>query len=594
MTTVTSIAVALSITPAETDAQEGNKPVSMSVPRPPMKTKRLADLMPADAAAFFIAPRIVDLLTDLDHLDRVLVQLHPEWGLGGLREQLRRRVKNRLASVAGLLPSSDAHIGAMVDLLSNEGLVDAGIDPQGPLIVVPDLESRVVIAAFELVDRPQFERWLVRVGRDDRQRLEIGGELATVVGPQGQWPMTCLARRSYALCQLSAPASGDPVRSLRRFVAFREPLLGSRSGTTTALQRSLAEMPRGAHLLVVGDTKKLAPRLAQFVTEWEARASRFAEPQRRQAALAHAAKMRKKIRHAARLTDGLAAGFYRRPGGMELQVQATLTPAGQTTLSWWLPQRDREETITRWTRTPALMRAVAHLNPQLLESTALSLGWHPPGGSLTGDFGLLAMGLDPLCALSKSAGSTQATGDGTFWSFVFPSALAVGITSGPHADQVQASLSEHLSRELNRDLPRSLSRDRTSGPPGAPALVRPRLKAEVHGSPFKAQVFDHLLILGMGRGMTSAGVRRLGALPPTAPGQGTHGAPFVDLAFYPRAIDAAFAAANIGPEHRASLRTLESLRLRWHPLMTRLREVRFMGRLDPSRSKLIVTGSVAH
>ena len=554
-------------------AQDGNQPVAMTRSVARTQQRSLVDLMPADLPALVVAPRIADVLTDLDHLNRLLAPLHPEWGHDGLHGALLHHFLGR----SPLLSSGRNPAERLRALLTKEGLVDAGIHPLGPLVVVPDLEAKVVMTAFELVDRPQFERWLVRVGGAERERLPLDGEVATVVAPGSASPVTCLARRSYALCQLGVPEAGDPVRPLKRLAAFRGPRLGDPSGGSGALRRALRAMPAGAHVYAAGDTKSLAPRLARLATQWEERASRFAEPERRRKALAQAQRLKHKIEAAHRLTDGIGVGLYARQRRMDLQWQANLTALGRELLKWWLPagERNRDDVIARWTRTPALMRLVARTRPEFIHTIAASVGWSPPKGALTGNIGLLTMGLDTVSPLSFAPKARKRSRDGRHWGFVFPSAVTVGVHSAAHANRIQEGMTHRLS-------PASSAGTRPH---------RPRLSGRFRGQPFHVQVLDQLMVVGMGPGMASAAVRRLGALPPDR-AQRRGDAPFVDLTLFPRSIDAAFSAASIGSKHRQQLRALEAWRLRWKPLLSRLREVRVVGHLEPKSSRLIVRGSI--
>ena len=429
------------------------------------------------------------------------------------------------------------------------------------------------------------------LGGTDRERIDIAGELATVIGPRTELPVTCLARRAYALCQVSAPNTrGDPILPLRRLAAQRGPRLGDQRAQT--VWRHLRAVPAGAHLYAVGATKKLAPRLAKMVAEWETRASRFSQPKRRRAALAQAAHLKKKIEAASALTDGVSIGMFARGRGMEVQWQAHLTGLGQQLLSMWLPAAPKDDVIARWTRTPAvLMRLIARIRPELAETIAFSFGWSAPRGALTGDIGILALGLDSICELSQRVAARDTTGDGTFWGFVFPTAVSLGLRSHTAANRVQKSMDGLMKPDQEFDLPDRLSRFRPRMVLETAPVARQRLRGSFRGHPYKVQVFDQLMVLGMGPGTVAAAVRRLGALPPrrrVRAGPRT----FIEASFYPRAIDAAFAAAHVGPDHREDLRALETWRMRWHPLLTRLREVRLSGRLDPRNARLVVVGTI--
>ena len=537
----------------------------------------LADLMPADLPAIVVVPRVAALLRDLQTLNRLLSPLHPEWRGKGLVGAIVRRLEGG----ASLLPPSQQNIRRLRALTTEEGLVEAGIDPLGTLVIAPDFDLRVVLVAFELVDRPQFARWLIRMAGDARQSVKVSGEIATVVTPQGRMPVTCLGRRSYALCQLGVPADGDPIRSLRKLAALRGPRLGSPAGKAGVLHKAWDAMPAGAHVYAVGDTKKLAPRLGEMVTEWESAATRFAEPNRRRAALAHVAHLRKKLAAASKLTEGVAAGLYTRREGMELRSQVNLTNFGHQLLQWWLPPKKHGDVIARWTRTPALMRFVARVRPELLELAAISLGWSPPKDALTGDMGIIAVGLDGLCSAAKRA--QDAPGDETYWGFIFPSALVVGLQSTDAADRVQASLGRIFKSEKKGNGARF---------PTVPPTSRPRLSKRIDGDKLDLQVLDRLLVFGMGPGILSAGVRRLGAIPPAGKSN-RRAPPFLDVTLFPASIDAAFDAARIGPDHRPYLRRLEAWRLRWKPLLNRLRSMRLSARMDGLQRRLVLVGTVA-
>ena len=469
-----------------------------------------------------------------------------------------------------------------------------GIDPLGQIVLAPDLDARALIVAFELVDRPQFERWLTRMAGSDLRRVTVAGEQATVVAPQSSMATTCLARRAYALCQVGVPAKGDPVSPLRRMAAQRGPRLGRSESQSTALRKALFGMPSGAHVYAVGDTKRLTPRLAKLVTEWETHANRFAEAKRRKAALAQAARLRKKIEAAFELTDAVAAGMYSVRQGMEVRWQASLTDLGRELLAWWLPPAEAsDDLIARWSRTPALLRLVARVKPELIQSVAASLGWKPPQSALTGDVALLSMGLDTLSAASKRQDQSARTEDGAYWGFVFPSAVALGIRSKHDADRVQSSMSARMKPDRTVDWSNELSGYRQRPVMRPVAVSRRRLNGKYLGSPLQVQVFDRLMVVGMGPGIASAAVRRLGGLPHhRRPQRHVSNRSFIDVTLYPRAINAAFDSGHIGPEHRQSLRAIDAWRLRWAPLMSRLREVRLAGRLDRRASRLVVVGRI--
>ncbi|MEL7368187.1 MAG: hypothetical protein AAFN74_04690 [Myxococcota bacterium] len=559
-------------------AQDGNKQVSVRRPAAIPKSESLVDIMPANLAAMVVTPRLSALLSDLHHLNRLLSPLHPEWGEDGLHGAILDHWLSRSRLLPGFDGQNSRHLRS---LLTVEGLVAAGVDPQGTLVLAPDIEDRVMLMAFELIDRPQFERWLVFVGGEDRQRLKLGAESATVIGPQTDLPITCLARRAYAMCQLGVPPEGDAVRPLQKLVALRGKRWNNPHGQRSILQQALGAMPGGAHIYVATDTKKIAPILERVAREWEQRAHRFQQPAQRRKAFAHAATLQKKIRSAVKLTDSLAAGLYTQRGDMEMRWQAHLTNFGRGLLSWWLPSKRGNDVIARWTRTPGLMRVVARTQPEVLEGAALSIGWSPPKGALTGDFGFLAMNLNPLSTLSRRDFKTNGADDGAHWGFIFPSAIALGVRSSHAADRIQSDVAQRLEP--------SRSRNNVYAPA---ATGRRRLHGQVKDNPFEVQVFDRLMVMGMGPGIGSAAVRRLSSMPPTRLEHSGRPAPFLDATLYPRAIEAAFAAANIGPEHRASLQALDAWRIRWRPLLTRLREVRLRGRLDPQRSRLVITGAV--
>ena len=585
--------VLVAVTPAH--AQEGNQPVSMRMSGPPAAAQDLARLFPADVPILFVAPRMARVLADLARLNRLLSPMHPEWGPGGLTNALFERAMTRFGGTSGLLPEASDRKRSLKALLTKDGLVDAGIDPLGQIVFAPDFDARVLMLAVELVDRPQFERWLARMGGADRRRIDMAGELATVIGPRTDTPVTCLARRAYALCQISAPDAGDPILPLRRLAALRGPRLGgARERNEPGLWRHVRAIPRGAHVYAVGSTKELAPRLAKLVAEWEGRASRFSQPKRRKAALVQAARLKKKIEAASALTDGVSVGMFARRRGLEFQWQAHLTSLGRELLSWWLPDGPQDDVIARWTRTPAaLMRLAARTKPELIESVAMTFGWSPPKGALTGDIGLLSLGLDSICDLSQRGSATGPVGDSTYWGFVFPTAVSLGVRSTAAADRVQKSMQGLMEADHEFDLPDQLSRPRPQTVLGAAPVSRQRLRGSFQKSPFKVQVFDQLMVLGLGPGTVSAGVRRLGALPPRRIDRRPRKMRrFLEVSLNPRAIDAAFAAAQVGPDHRDDLRALEAWRMRWHPLLTRLREVRLSGNLDTGNSRLVLVGSI--
>lgn len=568
-------------------ANDGNTTVSMARGGLPPTPLDLADLMPADIDSLIVAPNIARVLADIANLNQTLTPFYPEWG----REGLTGVVLRALATDSSLLSGSNDHLPKLKRLLLKEGLADAGIDPLGALVLSPDLDARVLMVAFELVDRPQFERWLARIEPVARKRIQIGGEVATVVGPQNQRPVTCLARRAYALCQVGVPAVGDPVQPLRRLSALRGPRLGDTSSRKAALQRAMKALPPGAHLYAAADTHRLAPRLGRLIGEWETRVTRFAEKDRQRKGRALAAHLRKKLAAASKLTDGLALGIYVDRSHTELRWQANLTAYGRELLAWWLPSHPADSIIERWTRTPALVRMVARTRAELLEGVAMSFGWSVPKAALSGELGMLSMGLHSLCELAMRRHEASRVGDGTHWGFVFHTAVALGLRTKDAADRIHRDLSKHLEAEPALGQTMAFGTNSTPQVVGPAATARVRLRGNVGGHPYKVQVLDRLMVLGMGPGSASAALRRLGAMP--APRPPPPPAPFLEIAFNPRMIDAAFASGNIGPAHRASLRTLDKWRLRFRPLLARLREIRLTGQLDPNQGRVVLRGIVA-
>ncbi|MCB9652050.1 MAG: hypothetical protein H6730_36435 [Deltaproteobacteria bacterium] len=513
--------------------------------------------LPRSAEAALYAPHLVDALTDLHDLTEILKTVDPALG--------QRSAPELLAQVLfgnGWTPGAPGPARPVLARLATpEGLRAVGVDPQGPVTALLSPESGVAVVGFELVSRPAFERWLDALGGDDRTRLELGGEHASVLGAASDVPVTCIARHNRAFCQLGAATGKDPVAALREVATGPKARLGDVAGLT----RAHAALPSGARLLGVLNTEAMAGWLTREAAAYGARANRFASAAERNRAVAEARAMGEKVRHVAKKVEGTAFGVYRDDESLSLRTEVALSDFGARLLAPHLRAPGEHPLVTGWALTPALARLVLRIDPRSVAKLGEKLGLALPQDSLTGDLALISLGVDSECPMAR-AKKAQAAAH-LRWPFLMPSAVAIGVV-GPEA---ATALHEALSKQLDVE-PGEVA-------PGS----RAHLEGRVGGSPYEIEVRDDVMLAGTGLGSAPAAVRRLSAVKAQPPRED---APLLEAAVDLLAVDAAFAAGSFGRDHTPELLTMEALRLTLKPLWDHVAQVEWTVRAEDSARRL--------
>lgn len=511
----------------------------------------LALYAPSLRQALSETERFVDLLSVVEpELSRPLGQLAVEeiWGT------------DPLSALSGRVSVDPGKV------LTTLGLEAAGIDTSAPLLVIPSLEEEVVVIRFGLRNRRAFESWLDDAAGKERRRIKLHGESASVLGADSKRPVTCLARHAHAFCQLGVNGGEAALSDLSGVSASA----GKTYGRLRGVQDAYARLPRGAVLYAFFNPEPLARSIGELARQRERIRTRFADERSKRNAASRARRFEGTLREWSRLADGAAmAVSTREPAGARIEL--SMTARGRRALNDVLPERTTQDLIGRWTETPALFSVLVHADPVFVQKVAGSFGLKLPREALSGTVGLLALGLDADCPSAK-----RGTTERLDWAFLLPSALNVGLATPTAADQVYASLQEQL--------PGRTAPDRKVAWLNSPRAPIAGLAA---GSPFEVHVLDRLLVVGTGPGSGAAALRRLASVRSERLDTAER-APFFVASLHPRAIDAAFASAAFGREHRRELLTVESMRLRLKPLLERIGAVKLEATTPPEHGRVSV------
>jgi hypothetical protein len=430
-------------------------------------------------------------------------------------------------------------------LLSAATLAEAGVDLGAPAVIVPG--DRVILLRFGLRDRPAFEAWLDRTAGKDRRRVPIGGESASVLAEDTDRPVTCLARQTFAACQIGVSPGDRAVADLEAMLVGGEGSYGRLAG----VRESHLRLPHDAGLFVYVSPLPAAKAISRAFAERELLRVRFSDEPAKRAAAAGIDELDASLAAWSRAVDGAAAAISI-GAASSARIELALTGAGSRNLEEVAAAGSADPAIERWTKTPALLSVLLHARPAFVSRLAEDLfDVDLPPRALSGTVGLLTLGVDSECPAAKASAGDVA------WTLMLPSALSVGL--GPSAaDDVRGLLALRFGQT---DLEK-----------GAP------IAGLATGSPYEIHVLDRMIVVGTGPGSGAAALRRLTAVAsgPAASGPSA----FLAATMHPRAVEAALAAIAVGREHRAELRTLEAMRHRLEPLLERFEAVAIDARVD--------------
>lgn len=513
----------------------------------------VADLPRSTALAIYV-PHVDVALTDLHHLFAETRALDLDVHL--LRALGLDRLDRKEAFAAMLTPA---------------GLASAGIDVGGSMVIVPPLMGEPILLAFELQDRPRFEAFIDELAGGSAQRVSIGGEQGSVLGPESDAPLACLARKSIAYCQLGATSGGDPISALRGLASTPA---GATFGSVAAIGRSYERLREGAHVVVFASGEagaRLAPELA---LEWAERNHRF---EGRKKIVDRANEIAPRLKRMAETLEGAAGGLYLSTDRISFEVEAGIAERGVKVLQDLAVADAPNGEIARWFDTPALARMLIRVRPERAEAWLKTAGIEVPPNALTGTMSLLMFGLDSECSAAKHAAKQQTIG----WAFMLPSAIAVGLRGAPAADAMQAALVEGFEREVPVEV--EMEKVQTE---------RSIVRGHAFGSAFEVRVLDQVAFFGTGPGSGAAALRRFGSLPATGSSKAARS--FFHAAIHPRAIDAVFDAGNISRENRRELVAVEALRRRVRPLFQEIEAIELGMRAVPSERRVTLDLEVRH
>ena len=535
---------------SEARAQEA-KPVRIEkrAPRPEPATglpKGLGTL-PSRVPLALYAPNLVGVLADLDELIGLAALVEPALEGRSTPELGLEFVFGRGLPLGWGLPKPKRP--DLARLTTQEGLREIGVDPTGPVSAVFDPALRVAIVRFELAHRPTWEKWLDRQAGADRRRVDFGGERASILAEDSDWPITCLARKTQVTCQIGAAEGETPLGPLK--------MVSSSRGTTLekipALARAYTALPREARIYGLINTPSMATWLGEVARRSESRAYRFETTDKRARATRHARLLGEKVRHYAAKVEGTAFGLYRTPEGVRLQMQAALSPTGAKILKSHLRPSGEHSVVTGWANTPALSQVILRVHPQSVERIGRRFGLPLPNASLTGDLAFMTLGVDSECPMAKQARQARPLS----WMFMMPTATAIGVAGPEAADALHTAVRSTLA-------PETAGPSRTGGP-------RPRLHGEVAHSPYDVEVRDDVMLVGTGYGSGFAAARRLRSTRAPSPRRAP---PLLEANVDLDAVNAAFASGSFGTEHRPELLAVEALRLRFNPLLEHVGQLR--------------------
>ncbi len=511
-------------------------------------------------------PRSTALAIYVPHLDLALADLHALWietpGLALDVHLLRAIGLDRLENKE-----------ALAALLTPAGLAASGIDAAGGMVIVPPLLGEPIVLAMELQNRPRFEAFIEELAGGSGKRVSIGGEQASVLAPQSDAPLTCLARKSTAYCQLGTTKGPDPIATLRSVAGMQSPSFGS----VAAIARSHERLREGAHVLVFANGESLQKIAPELAIAWAERNHRF---EGRKKIVERTQELTPRLKRSAEMFEGAAGGLYLSTDRVSFEIEVGVAERGAKLLSDLTVKEAANAEIPRWFETPALARVLLRVQPSRAEHWLKLAGIDVPDKAITGTMSLLLFGFDPECSAAKRA-AKEANAIG--WAFLLPSAIAVGLRGSPAADAMQLALVEGFEREVPVEVEVEVEESQKA---------RPIVRGHAFGSGFEVRVLDEVAFFGTGPGSGAAALRRYSSLPATGSSKAAHS--FFHAAIHPRAIDAAFDAGNISRENRRELVAIEALRRRLRPLLQEIEAVELAVRANEAERRITIDLEARH
>jgi hypothetical protein len=489
-------------------------------------------LSPELRSAFQLAPAQSPSVVVIRRPDRLLQKLEQELEpLGPVLPGLRLDV---LAAL-----SLDA---TGLDLTRAEGLRAAGLNPEARMIVIPGLGDAPVLLMLAVADRSKLAAWAEHLAEGRSKRLELGGEHGWVLFPASESPLACLLRGDQAYCQLGVSPGADPMAALRRWLESRS--APPREGPT----RAITALPNDSDVVMWVQPAPLAAALSDAWLAQAAQRHRFDPEPIRQTALRDARARAAQLKNNARTLEGVAMGFAIRDSAVALHTVLALDDRGARALDGAMV-KPGDDTIARWSETPAIARLLVRLRPHVLRSLLEPLGVSLPEESLSGSLAALALGLDTDCPAAKA--NAQKTQSPVM--FALPLAAAVGLNRplDPRA-------------MFGRTLPEWMSAE-------APAGDASMLHGEAFGSPLELRVNGPVLLIGTGPGGGAAAARRWSDLGPPREGPAEGEPPFFEAGLDLVTASAAITASALGEDSRPELLSLERIHRRLRPLLQRYR-----------------------
>lgn len=495
--------------------------------------------LPRSAPAALYAPSLQDLLEDLQDGLELAGAAMPR--LRGM--QLSDLIDQGILGGGMASWSAGSSPSMWAPLASPEGLQQIGVDPQASVTVLFEPELGVAVFGFGLESRPKWERWLDQVAGGARTRITFDGEQASVLAPDSEAPVTCIARHRRAFCQVGAREGADPLGPLHDMTSGGQQTWADVPG----LARAFGVLPPGARTYAVINPEAIARWLGAEAKAKEQRAHRFASPAVRRRAVAEAQAMGQKVRNYAAKIDGAAFGLYRSAEGLSVRMETAMSALGARLLAPHLRPYGEHSLLSRWANTPALMQVILRTHPRTTEWILKNLQLDLPASTLTGDLALMTLGVDTDCAMAKRGHDTPRPR--LSWAFFLPSAAAVGLAGPRAADQVHELLGARFEAEAPVD-----------STPGH----RSRIRGTLSGSPYELDVLDQILLVGAGHGSGPAALRRLQTLP-TRPARSQP--PLFEASLDLHAIEAALASGTFDGQQRQELMLLHAMRAGLQPLL---------------------------
>lgn len=505
-------------------AQEA-RPVRIAVPRtvaPPMDFGLPAELgrLPKTAPLALYTPQLRILMQDLGAATYLLGSVLPNAKGLSAPELLANLVWGQGLGFGWSAPTAQPELAP---LSTPQGHAAIGINSRAPVTALVHPELRVALISFGLTDRPKWERWLDNVS-PDRKPLEIGAEHASVLTPQSDMPVTCLARHRRAFCQFGAMPGANPFAMLTAATQGDTQTWADEPGLADAH----GALPPNARAYAVVDSVAVGHWLSKLAIAQAQRTYRLSPKKIRRAALKRVRTLGLNVQNFAAKINGTALGLYRDRQGLSARMESTLSEAAAQQLRPHLRNPGEHDLVSEWAQTPALMQAILRANPKTAKQILSTLKVNLPLEALSGDVALLTLGLDSECPMAKASRKARHSAG-----FLVPSAAAIGIAK----DYVKEG-----------DIP-----------------------SQLQGSPYEVDIQERIVLVGAGQGTRAAARRRLNTLPQhksrTQP-------PMLEVSIDLHAIDSAFDSSSVGVEHRRELRTLDALRLGLQPLLEHVSDLK--------------------